>query len=59
VYWRLDQRIATRYQLAPLDLVQAAIYLRHHLTLVGAPILPLQLARAHRRHHQPAAPPVA
>ena len=31
----LDQRIATRYQLAPMDLAEAAQYLRHHLALVG------------------------
>ena len=31
----LDQRIATRYQLAPMDLAESAQYLRHHLALVG------------------------
>ena len=31
----LDQRIATRYQLAPMDLAELAHYLRHHLALVG------------------------
>src|ERR671937_1941933 len=35
VFAALDQRIATRYQLAPMDLAEAAQYLRHHLTLVG------------------------
>jgi type II secretory pathway predicted ATPase ExeA len=31
----LDQRIATRYTLAPMDLADSAGYLRHHLTLAG------------------------
>ena len=31
----LDQRIATRYQLAPMDLAESAQYLRHHLALVS------------------------
>ena len=31
----LDQRIAVRYQLAPLDPTQAADYLHHHLALAG------------------------
>lgn len=31
----LDQRIATRYTLRPMDLADAAAYLRHHLALVG------------------------
>ncbi len=35
IFAALDQRIATRYQLAPLDLGEAATYLRHHLALVG------------------------
>ncbi|MBV8560458.1 MAG: ExeA family protein, partial [Acidimicrobiia bacterium] len=35
VFAALDQRIATRYQLAPMDLAEAATYLRHHLGLVG------------------------
>ena len=35
VFAALDQRIATRYQLAPMDLAEAAQYLRHHLALVG------------------------
>jgi type II secretory pathway predicted ATPase ExeA len=30
-----DQHIATRYQLAPVDLAESAQYLRHHLALVG------------------------
>jgi hypothetical protein len=33
VFAALDQRIATRYQLAPMDLAEAAQYLRHHLAL--------------------------
>jgi type II secretory pathway predicted ATPase ExeA len=35
VFAALDQRIATRYQLAPMDPAEAAQYLRHHLALVG------------------------
>jgi hypothetical protein len=31
----LDQRIATRYQVAPMDLAESAQYLRHHLALVS------------------------
>ena len=31
----LDQRIATRFSLAPMDLVESGTYLRHHLALVG------------------------
>ena len=35
VFAALDQRIATRYQLAPMDLAESRPYLRHHLALVG------------------------
>jgi type II secretory pathway predicted ATPase ExeA len=35
VFAALDQRIAVRYQLQPMDLGEAAQYLRHHLALVG------------------------
>ncbi len=31
----LDQRIATRYKLANLDLAETAAYLKHHLALAG------------------------
>ncbi len=31
VFAALDQRIATRYQLRPMDLAESAGYLRHHL----------------------------
>jgi type II secretory pathway predicted ATPase ExeA len=34
VFAALDQRIATRYQLAPMDLAESAQYLRPHLALV-------------------------
>ena len=34
-YAALDQRIAVRYQLAPLDAAQAGDYLRHHLQIAG------------------------
>jgi len=35
VFAALDQRISTRYQIAPMDLAESAQYLRHHLALVG------------------------
>ena len=35
VFAALDQRVATRYQIAPMDLAESAQYLRHHLALVG------------------------
>jgi len=35
VFAALDQRDATRYQLAAMDLAESAQYLRHHLALVG------------------------
>jgi type II secretory pathway predicted ATPase ExeA len=35
VFAALDQRIAMRYQLSPMDLGESAQYLRHHLALVG------------------------
>ena len=35
VFAALDQRIATRYGILPMDLVESANYLRHHLALVG------------------------
>jgi type II secretory pathway predicted ATPase ExeA len=35
VFSALDQRIATRYQIAPMDLAESVQYLRHHLALVG------------------------
>jgi len=31
----LDQRIATRYTITPMDLAESMAYLRHHLTLAG------------------------
>ncbi len=35
VFAALDQRIATRFTIPPMDLADAAAYLRHHLALVG------------------------
>ena len=35
VFAALDQRIATRFTLPPMDLGESAAYLRHHLGLVG------------------------
>jgi type II secretory pathway predicted ATPase ExeA len=35
VFAALDQRIATRYAILPMDLSESANYLRHHLALVG------------------------
>jgi len=31
----LDQRIATRYAIKPMDIAESAAYLRHHMTLAG------------------------
>jgi hypothetical protein len=31
----LDQRIATRYAIKPMNLAESAAYLRHHMTLAG------------------------
>jgi len=35
VFAALDQRVATRYQIAPMDLGESAKYLQHHLALAG------------------------
>jgi type II secretory pathway predicted ATPase ExeA len=35
VFAALDQRIATRYTIAPMDLAESATYLAHHLQLAG------------------------
>jgi type II secretory pathway predicted ATPase ExeA len=35
VFAALDQRIATRYTIAPMDLAESAAYLAHHLQLAG------------------------
>jgi type II secretory pathway predicted ATPase ExeA len=35
VFAALDQRIAVRYQIGPMDLGDSAAYLRHHLALAG------------------------
>jgi type II secretory pathway predicted ATPase ExeA len=35
IFAALDQRIATRYTLPPMDLAESAAYLRHHLALAG------------------------
>jgi len=35
VFAALDQRISARYQIAPMDLAEAARYLQHHLLLAG------------------------
>ena len=47
----LDQRIATRFTLAPMDIGESAAYLRHHLALCGR-VEPLfaddAVARLHR-----------
>ena len=47
----LDQRIATRFVIKPMDLAESAAYLRHHLTLAGReePLLADDaIARLHR-----------
>jgi type II secretory pathway predicted ATPase ExeA len=35
IFAALDQRIAVRYQLTPMDLGESVAYLRHHLALAG------------------------
>ena len=35
VFAALDQRVATRYQIAPMDLAESAKYLQHQLVLAG------------------------
>ena len=35
IFAALDQRIAIRYQLKPMDLAETAGYLRHHLSIAG------------------------
>jgi type II secretory pathway predicted ATPase ExeA len=35
VFAALDQRIATRFTIKAMDLVESASYLRHHLNLAG------------------------
>ncbi len=35
IFVALGQRIAVRYQLAPMDLDESVTYLRHHLALEG------------------------
>jgi type II secretory pathway predicted ATPase ExeA len=35
VFAALDQRIATRFHILPMDLTDASAYLRHHLALAG------------------------
>jgi type II secretory pathway predicted ATPase ExeA len=35
IFSALEQRIAVRYQLPPLNLAESVLYLRHHLALAG------------------------
>ena len=35
IFAALDQRIAIRYQLKPMDIAETAGYLKHHLALAG------------------------
>src|SRR5260370_30609290 len=35
VFAALDQRIATRFTIKPMDLAESAAYLKHHLALAG------------------------
>ena len=47
----LDQRIATRFTIKPMDLAESAAYLKHHLKLAGRdePLLADDaIARLHR-----------
>ena len=51
VFAALDQRIATRFTIKPMDLAESASYLRHHLQLAGrdAPLFADDaIARLHR-----------
>ena len=47
----LDQRIATRFTIKPMDLAESAAYLKHHLALAGR-----SRAAVRRRRDRPAAP---
>lgn len=47
-YIALDQRIATRYHLQPLDTASTADYIRHHLSIAGT----LRCAVRRRRHRR-------
>jgi hypothetical protein len=53
VFAALDQRIATRYQLTPMDLAESAQYLRHHLALVGRTDPLIALCRARHKANYP------
>ena len=51
VFAALDQRIATRYTIKPMDLAESATYLVHHLALAGRSdplIADDAIARLHR-----------
>jgi type II secretory pathway predicted ATPase ExeA len=51
IFAALDQRIATRFNIKPMDLAESAHYLRHHLTLAGRDeplIADDAIARLHR-----------
>jgi type II secretory pathway predicted ATPase ExeA len=51
IFSAVDQRIATRYTLPPMDLAESAAYLRHHLALAGrsdALFVDDAIARLHR-----------
>jgi len=51
IFAALDQRIATRFSIKPMDLAESAAYLRHHLSLAGRdePLLADDaIARLHR-----------
>ncbi|MGH2769617.1 MAG: ExeA family protein, partial [Actinomycetota bacterium] len=48
IFAALDQRIATRYALSPMDLAESGAYLRHHLALAGRRVADDAVARLHR-----------
>ena len=55
IFAALDQRIATRYHIKPMDLAESVAYLRHHLHLAGRdePLFADDaVARLHRRPHR-------
>src|SRR5260370_11864923 len=56
----LDQRIATRFTIKPMDLAESPAYLKHHLPLPGRhePLLPDDAtAPLHRAANPPPPPP--
>ena len=53
IFAALDQRIAVRYQLVPMDLGESVTYLRHHLALAGRTDPLIALCRARHKANYP------